>query len=257
MAPAAGGTARMQRTRRWCARSSPWWPAPGRRVRACRPGFPAHQAQRTRPGPAAPCCSSATSGAKIRRPPPFPSRHGLGILPGAPNRMTRACDWERSPHAAAVAASCLGARRPDAGCSALGLDRHGWRDPDPDRPGFRDRQPPSPQGTAARGRGLVDAVHRDRAGLRRAGLGGVGRRCGRGVLRRLAGRKEPVGGQPVRLRHHHDHVRGAGRLPAPGAAVRHHRRGGHARRLHRRRRRRYPVVQPYCSRWIPSRRWPA
>src|SRR3712207_8933998 len=37
----------------------------------------------------------------------------------------------------------------------------------------------------------------------------------RRVLRRLHRREEPVGRQPLRLRDHHGHVRGARRAPAP------------------------------------------
>ena len=43
----------------------------------------------------------------------------------------------------------------------------------------------------------------------------------RPVLRRLRRREEPVGRQPVRVRGHHEHVRGAGRAPAEGADDRH------------------------------------
>ena len=63
-------------------------------------------------------------------------------------------------------------------------------------------------------------------GVFAGGLGG-------GVLRRLHHRVLAVGRQPVRLRHHHGRVRGAGGAPAPGAAGRHRDRPGHARRVHR------------------------
>ena len=54
-----------------------------------------------------------------------------------------------------------------------------------------------------------------------------------GVLRRLHHRVQPLGRQPVRLRDHHDDVRGAGDLPAQGAAVRDSRRARAARSVHR------------------------
>ena len=53
------------------------------------------------------------------------------------------------------------------------------------------------------------------------------------VLRRLHRREEPVGRQPVRLRDHHDHVRGARAAPAQGADLRHHHRADPAGDLHR------------------------
>ena len=42
------------------------------------------------------------------------------------------------------------------------------------------------------------------------------------VLRRLGRGEEPVAGQPVRVRHHHEQLRGAARTPAEGASVRGH-----------------------------------
>ena len=77
------------------------------------------------------------------------------------------------------------------------------------------------------------------------GLAGAFRRLGvvlprqpvrGGVLRRLAHRVQPVGGQPVHLPHHHGQLQRAQEVPAAGAAGRHHPGADLPRHLHRARR---------------------
>ena len=84
------------------------------------------------------------------------------------------------------------------------------------------------------GLGVPLGLRRDGHRLRHRGLGARRAPVRHRVLRRLAHRVLPLGGQPVHLHHHHGEVRGAQGLPADRADGRHRARADHARHLHRR-----------------------
>ena len=83
------------------------------------------------------------------------------------------------------------------------------------------------------GHGVVRVLHPGRARVRCLDVVGARQRVRHRVPRRLHRREEPLGRQPVRLRDHHDDVRGARGAPAQGPDVRDRARADHARDLHR------------------------
>ncbi|EFE72072.1 LOW QUALITY PROTEIN: integral membrane protein, partial [Streptomyces viridosporus ATCC 14672] len=82
------------------------------------------------------------------------------------------------------------------------------------------------------GRRLIRVLRRGRCRLRRVVHERLRGRLRHRVLRRLSGGEEPLGRQPVRVRHHHDDVHRAGGAPAEGALLRHRARARYACRLH-------------------------